>query len=156
MLHKELLQTPLVQDVRVVGESIEIRIDGATTFIANCLPIDRPGIPDRRFRQKQMDLEDVFMNVTKEAYNEQLIAFATIADDRINAVPFGSSVRPYKAAGSSAFLMLFYGGESLRLGGTLVLAPQVEHSMTAGRDVFLVCLAFVADMPLVRSDLLCG
>jgi ABC-2 type transport system ATP-binding protein len=65
-LHKELLQMPAVQDARIIGEEVEIRVDGGddahSTILAQLIG---QGFRIVDFRQRQMDLEDVFMTVTK-------------------------------------------------------------------------------------------
>ena len=65
-LHKELLQVPTVHEVRVIGEEVEIRIDGKDEAHSDVLThlIGR-GFRIVDFRQQRIDLEDVFMNVTK-------------------------------------------------------------------------------------------
>ncbi len=65
-LHKELLQVPLVQEARIVGEEVEIRVDGSDDVHSDILThLVGKGFRIVDFRQRQMDLEDVFMTVTK-------------------------------------------------------------------------------------------
>jgi ABC-2 type transport system ATP-binding protein len=65
-LHKELLQVPAVQDARIVGEEVEIRVDGGDEIHSSILThLIGKGFRIVDFRQRQMDLEDVFMTVTK-------------------------------------------------------------------------------------------
>ncbi len=64
-LHKELLQMPLVREARIVGEDVEIRIDGADDSHGDVLAhLVGKGFRILDFRQRQMDLEDVFMSIT--------------------------------------------------------------------------------------------
>lgn len=65
-LQRELLQMPTVQEARQVGGEMEIRIDGGDE--SHCEILSQLVAKQFRvveFRQKQMGLEDVFMNVTK-------------------------------------------------------------------------------------------
>jgi ABC-2 type transport system ATP-binding protein len=65
-LHKELLQVPAVQEARVVGEEVEIRVDGGDNAHSDILAhLIGKGFRIVDFRQRQMDLEQVFMTVTK-------------------------------------------------------------------------------------------
>jgi ABC-2 type transport system ATP-binding protein len=65
-LHKELLQVPSVQEARIVGEDVEIRVDGGEEIHSDILThLIGKGFRIVDFRQRQMDLEDVFMTVTK-------------------------------------------------------------------------------------------
>ena len=65
-LYKELLQLPAVQEARVVGKEVEIRVDGDEDADSEILAhLIGKGIRIVDFRQRQMDLEDVFMTVTK-------------------------------------------------------------------------------------------
>jgi ABC-2 type transport system ATP-binding protein len=65
-LHKELLQVPSVQEARVIGEEVEIRVDGGDDVHSSILThLIGKGFRIVDFRQRQMDLEDVFMTVTK-------------------------------------------------------------------------------------------
>jgi ABC-2 type transport system ATP-binding protein len=65
-LQRELLQTPAVCDVRVTGEAIEFRLDGGddvqSTILAGLIG---KGFPIIEYHQRQIDLEEVFMTVTK-------------------------------------------------------------------------------------------
>jgi ABC-2 type transport system ATP-binding protein len=65
-LYRELVQLPMVRQARIVGDSVEIQTeagDEVNTAILTHLVGKSLAIVD--FRQKQMDLEDVFMTVTK-------------------------------------------------------------------------------------------
>ena len=65
-LHKEVLQVPAVQEARVIGEEVEIRVDGGDDIHSDILShLIGKGFRIVDFRQRQMDLEDVFMTVTK-------------------------------------------------------------------------------------------
>ncbi len=65
-LYKELLQLPAVQEARVVGKEVEICVDGDEDADSEILThLVGKGIRIVDFRQRQMDLEDVFMTVTK-------------------------------------------------------------------------------------------
>lgn len=65
-LHRELLQAPAVCEARVVGEAVEIRIEGGdepqSAILAHLVG---KGFHVVDYHQRQMDLEDVFMTVTK-------------------------------------------------------------------------------------------
>ena len=65
-LHKELLQVPAVQEARVIGEEVEIRVDGGDDVHSEILThLVGKGFRILDFRQRQRDLEDIFMTVTK-------------------------------------------------------------------------------------------
>lgn len=65
-LHKELLQVPAVQEARMVGDDVEIRVDGGDDAHSDILThLIGKGFRIVDFRQRKMDLEDVFMTVTK-------------------------------------------------------------------------------------------
>jgi ABC-2 type transport system ATP-binding protein len=65
-LYKELLQVPSVQEAKQVGGEVEIRIDGGDEVHSDILThLIAKQFRVVEFRQKQMGLEDVFMNVTK-------------------------------------------------------------------------------------------
>jgi ABC-2 type transport system ATP-binding protein len=65
-LHKELVQMPSVHEARVIGEEVEIRVDsGDDVHSAILSHLVGKGFRIVDFRQRQMDLEDVFMTVTK-------------------------------------------------------------------------------------------
>ncbi|MEN6458265.1 MAG: ABC transporter ATP-binding protein [Thermoguttaceae bacterium] len=65
-LHKALLEVPAVHEARIVGEDVEIRIDGDDNVHSDILArLIGSGFRIVDFRQRQMDLEDVFMTVTK-------------------------------------------------------------------------------------------
>ena len=65
-LHKELLQVPAVQAARIVGEEVEIRVDGGDEAPSAVLAhLVGKGFRIVDFRQRQVDLEEVFMTVTK-------------------------------------------------------------------------------------------
>lgn len=65
-LHKELLQVPAVMASRVVGEEVEIRVDGDEQVHCDILThLVQKGFRVVNFHRRQMDLEDVFMTVTK-------------------------------------------------------------------------------------------
>ncbi len=65
-LYKELLQLPAVHEARVVGKEVEIRVDGDEDAHSEILAhlIGR-GIRIVDFRRREIDLEDVFMTITK-------------------------------------------------------------------------------------------
>ncbi len=66
LLHRELLQVPAVLEARIIGKEVEIRVDGDEAVHGDILAhLVRKGIRIVDFRQRQIDLEDVFMNVTK-------------------------------------------------------------------------------------------
>jgi len=65
-LHKELLLVPTIQEVRIIGEEVQIRIDGNDEAHSDILThLVGKGFRIVDFRQHRIDLEDVFMNVTK-------------------------------------------------------------------------------------------
>ena len=65
-LHKELLQVPAVREARVIGEEVEIRVEGGDEVHSAILThLVGKGFHIIDFRRRQMDLEDVFMTVTK-------------------------------------------------------------------------------------------
>lgn len=65
-LHRELLQTPLVHEARVVGAVVEADINGGDDACGELLyQLVTKGYRIVEFHQKQLDLEDVFMTVTK-------------------------------------------------------------------------------------------
>jgi ABC-2 type transport system ATP-binding protein len=65
-LHKELLQVPAVQGARVVGDEVEIRVDGNEEVHSDILThLVTKGFRIVNFHRRKMDLEDVFMTVTK-------------------------------------------------------------------------------------------
>jgi len=65
-LYKELLQLPAVQEARVMGKEVEIRVDGNEEAHSDILAhLIGKGLRIVDFRQRQMDLEDVFMTVTR-------------------------------------------------------------------------------------------
>jgi ABC-2 type transport system ATP-binding protein len=65
-LQRELLQTPAVFEVRVTGEAVEFRIDGGDDLQSGILAhLIGKGFRIIDFHQRQVDLEDIFMTVTK-------------------------------------------------------------------------------------------
>jgi ABC-2 type transport system ATP-binding protein len=65
-LHKELLQMPVVKESRVISDEVEISVDGGDETHSDILShLIGKGFRIIDFRQRQMDLEDVFMTVTK-------------------------------------------------------------------------------------------
>ncbi len=65
-LYKELLQLPAVQEARVIGKEVEIQVDGNEEAHSDILAhLIGKGLRIVDFRQRQMDLEDVFMTITK-------------------------------------------------------------------------------------------
>ena len=65
-LHKELLQVPAVREARVIGEEVEILVDGGDEIHSDILThLVGKGFRIVDFRRRQMNLEDVFMTVTK-------------------------------------------------------------------------------------------
>jgi ABC-2 type transport system ATP-binding protein len=66
VLLRELLQTPLVRESRIVGEEVEIHIDdNDSASVATLTHLVGRGLSIVEFRRRQVDLEDVFMTVTK-------------------------------------------------------------------------------------------
>jgi ABC-2 type transport system ATP-binding protein len=65
-LHKELLVTPAVREARLAGLDVEIQVEGGDEAAAAILgQLVQKGFRIAEFRQRQMDLEDIFMTVTK-------------------------------------------------------------------------------------------
>jgi len=65
-LQRELLQTPSVFEVRVTGEAVEFRLDGGDDVQSGVLAhLIGKGFQVIDYHQRQIDLEDVFMTVTK-------------------------------------------------------------------------------------------
>jgi ABC-2 type transport system ATP-binding protein len=65
-LYKELVQIPSVREARIVGEEVEIQVEGGDEINSAILThLIGKGFQIVDFRQRQMDLEDVFMTVTK-------------------------------------------------------------------------------------------
>jgi ABC-2 type transport system ATP-binding protein len=66
--YRELLQTPSVRECRITGADVEIQFEGGEGEAAALLAhLVAKGIRVFEFRQHVMDLEDVFMTVTKGA-----------------------------------------------------------------------------------------
>lgn len=65
-LHKELLQTPFVENARQTGTEIHFELSGDETAACDILAqLIAKGFKVLEFRQTKADLEDIFMNVTK-------------------------------------------------------------------------------------------
>ena len=65
-LHRELIQTPLVREARLVGSAVEADITGGDQICAELLRhLVLRQLRVVEFHQRQADLEDVFMTVTK-------------------------------------------------------------------------------------------
>ncbi len=65
-LYRELVQLPTVRQARITGDDVEIQIEGGDDAGSAILShLVGKGVRIIDFRQKQMDLEDVFMSVTK-------------------------------------------------------------------------------------------
>ncbi len=65
-LQRELLQLPGVGEVRAAGEELEFHLDGGDEMQSSILAhLIGKGLRVIEYRQRQIDLEDVFMNVTK-------------------------------------------------------------------------------------------
>jgi ABC-2 type transport system ATP-binding protein len=65
-LYREVLQLPAVREARIVGEEVELQIEGGDDVASSILThLVGKGFRVVDFRQRQMDLEDVFMTVTK-------------------------------------------------------------------------------------------
>ena len=65
-LHRELIQTPLVREARVNGPAVEAVVSGGDEVcgeLLRYLVLKQLRVVD--FHQRQVDLEDVFMTVTK-------------------------------------------------------------------------------------------
>lgn len=65
-LYRELLQLPSVREARMMGDEVEIQVEGGDEQSGGILAhLVGKGFRIVDFRQRQMDLEDVFMTVTK-------------------------------------------------------------------------------------------
>jgi ABC-2 type transport system ATP-binding protein len=65
-LHKELLQTPFVENARQTGAEIHFELSGDENAACEILAqLIAKGFKVLEFRQTKADLEDIFMNVTK-------------------------------------------------------------------------------------------
>ncbi len=65
-LQRELLQTPSVVEVRATGEAVEFRFDGGDDVQSAILAqLIGKGVQVIEYHQRQIDLEDIFMTVTK-------------------------------------------------------------------------------------------
>lgn len=65
-LRRELLEMPLVCSARATGGEVEIQLEGGDETSSDILArLVGKGFRIAEFRQRQMDLEDVFMTVTK-------------------------------------------------------------------------------------------
>jgi len=65
-VYRELLQVPSVLDARVVGDEVEIQVEGDDQVNSDILThLVENGFRIAEFHQRQMDLEDVFMTVTR-------------------------------------------------------------------------------------------
>jgi ABC-2 type transport system ATP-binding protein len=65
-LHRRLLEMPVVRSARVVGLEVEAELDGSDDAAGRVLSaLVAAGVMVAEFRQKRLDLEDVFMRVTK-------------------------------------------------------------------------------------------
>jgi ABC-2 type transport system ATP-binding protein len=65
-LHRELVQVPSVREARLVGEEVEIQIEGGDDVSSAILiHLIGKGFRIADFRQRHLGLEDVFMTVTK-------------------------------------------------------------------------------------------
>ncbi|MGA2619942.1 MAG: ABC transporter ATP-binding protein [Thermoguttaceae bacterium] len=65
-LYRELVQQPAVRAARVAGAEVEIQVDGGDDASSAILAhLVAKGFRIVDFRQRQMDLEEVFMTVTK-------------------------------------------------------------------------------------------
>jgi ABC-2 type transport system ATP-binding protein len=65
-LHRELIQSPQVREARVVGPAVEVVVSGADDACGELLrQLVLRQIRVVEFHQRQADLEDIFMSVTK-------------------------------------------------------------------------------------------
>jgi ABC-2 type transport system ATP-binding protein len=66
-LHKRLLETPRIEEAKVlVGNSIEAQVNGSDEDCCELLAgLVRDGFRVVECRQRRADLEEVFMNVTR-------------------------------------------------------------------------------------------
>jgi ABC-2 type transport system ATP-binding protein len=65
-MYRELLQLPSIIDAQLVGEEVEIQVEGNDNVNSDILThLIGKGFRVAEFHQRQMDLEDVFMTVTK-------------------------------------------------------------------------------------------
>jgi len=65
-LHKQLLQTPKVNKARIVGEGVEVDIDGTEEDLSDAITaLIRGGYRIVEIKHLRAALEDIFMNITK-------------------------------------------------------------------------------------------
>jgi ABC-2 type transport system ATP-binding protein len=65
-LYKELLQTPHVEAARLVDHTVEAEVNGTEDICCDLLAqLIQRGYRVVEFRQRRVDLEQLFMNVTK-------------------------------------------------------------------------------------------
>jgi ABC-2 type transport system ATP-binding protein len=65
-LHRELIQTPLVREARMIGSAVEADVTGGDEVCGELLRhLILKEIRVVEFHQRRADLEDVFMTVTK-------------------------------------------------------------------------------------------
>ena len=65
-LHRELLQVPAVREARLLGEEVEIDVEGDDEVSSGILThLIGKGFRIADFRRRQLGLEDVFMTITK-------------------------------------------------------------------------------------------
>jgi ABC-2 type transport system ATP-binding protein len=65
-VYRELLQAPAVIDARIIGDEVEIQVEGSDEINSAVLThLVEKGFRIAEFHQRQMDLEDVFMTVTR-------------------------------------------------------------------------------------------
>jgi ABC-2 type transport system ATP-binding protein len=66
LLHREMLQMPAVEDIRLIARGVEVQVPADHDITDAILPtLLSKGFRVRHFSEKRMDLEDVFMSVTK-------------------------------------------------------------------------------------------
>ncbi len=67
-LHRELLQTPYVEDARIAGNEIVFEVNGTEETCCDLLAsLVQRGYRILEFKQQRANLEEIFMNVTKGA-----------------------------------------------------------------------------------------
>ena len=162
-LHKELLQLPFVHDVRMLGEEVEIQVDGddesniaiLTHLVGKGLSHHRlpPATngPRRRFHDRN----------ERGGAMSRLISLFAAAGDQVNPIV----VKEFRQAVQSrlviAVLILSLLINLVVVGGYVMFSPDADTSMQGGQTVFmalltilhLTCLIFVPLYAGVRLSL---
>ena len=166
-LHRELLQVPNVHEARIIGEEVEIRVDGHEDSHSDILThLVGKGFRILDFRQRQVDPRRRFhdRDEGRSAVN-RVFAFASAAGDRINPVAVKEFRQAVQSRWVTAVFMLFLLLNLCIIGGYLMLSPNAATSIDGGRDIFMflegilffTCLGFIplftgARLSIERND----